>query len=536
MTKPPEKQIIEQTFFYSVRKGPLPLKENAAEKRAASIKIGEQFRKGREYLIKIPVENNAKFYFPTTQKLFHPTEKSPGLPKDTDKYVFRFYFLFHPVDVERWKKENPKQNPTVEKLLKFKLFPIETLQDLEKWEIQEKIKEERDKLKKEAAKKKSYPIAKIDRITGQELLPIFINKGIFSNYKTLKTQEEILEKEKLSLNKTTLTIEEERRVLAKTGEYKTERYVIKDYGDYAIGFAQNLYQDWIEEAEKAVKNRLQTPDFFPEMNEQIEKALNKIKLYKMGHRLALVILSETYNQKTDSIYISYTDIFKFLGKDPNKEKQIYGEIKDAIFTLRWLNYKFWDYRYTENKRKRIKGKSESETVGNFIYNLTQTPKGFYLDVNKKFIGCVQHAFTGNSMNKKDRKKVFGGRGYYDFPTRVLALTKDASTSEYLLTDFLIRERGNQKLKEDKFKVLSYKIERYAKEGRIRHSRQNKRYYDTLAALKKVEIISKTDPKFDELSKIKPKEGMKKNLKIWVIRNSKVLDTFMEKKIDTKEKK
>ena len=45
----------------------------------------------------------------------------------------------------------------------------------------------------------TYPIVKIDRTTITEILPIFINKGIFSNYDDLPERADLLNKHKENL-------------------------------------------------------------------------------------------------------------------------------------------------------------------------------------------------------------------------------------------------------------------------------------------------------------------------------------------------
>ena len=57
----------------------------------------------------------------------------------------------------------------------------------------------------------TFPIVKIDRTTITELLPVFINKGIFSNYDDLPERADLLNqyKEDLVFHRT-LTKEQER--------------------------------------------------------------------------------------------------------------------------------------------------------------------------------------------------------------------------------------------------------------------------------------------------------------------------------------
>ena len=72
----------------------------------------------------------------------------------------------------------------------------------------------------------TYPIVKIDRTTITEILPIFINKGIFSNYEDLPERADLLNKHKETLGVSELTKEQERECLSQVGEYKTNKYVV----------------------------------------------------------------------------------------------------------------------------------------------------------------------------------------------------------------------------------------------------------------------------------------------------------------------
>ena len=95
-----------------------------------------------------------------------------------------------------------------------------------------------------------YPIVKIDRTTAQEWLPIIMNRGIFSKYKELPDKQTILNDYKTDLGVNDLTPEQERQALSNANIYKATRYVIRDYGSYAIGFDIKMYQDFLNETEK----------------------------------------------------------------------------------------------------------------------------------------------------------------------------------------------------------------------------------------------------------------------------------------------
>ena len=151
-----------------------------------------------------------------------------------------------------------------------------------------------------------FSIVKMDRTTAQEVLPIFINKGIFSKYDSLRSKEEILEDKKKELGVESLTPEQTREALTRAGKYRTKDHVVRDYGNYAIGFSSNLYSDY--------------------KDDNLEGALEKIRLHKLGHKIAVIILSEAYRQGIyDGLVIPKVDLLKYLGYS-SVEKQIYQEM------------------------------------------------------------------------------------------------------------------------------------------------------------------------------------------------------------------
>lgn len=377
----------------------------------------------------------------------------------------------------------------------------------------------------------SYPIVNMDRTTAQDILPMFLNKGIFKNYNTLSSRDEIIDSEKKSLNKTELTFQEERGALTRVGEYKSGGHVIRDYGRYAIGFPSKLYIDYVEKTEDELKHELLTPTLFPDMNRNIEEALKKIKLYKIAHKLAFAILAEAHSQKRlKELVIPKKRLVELLGYTADN-KQIYQDIRDALTSLRWLEYKLWDYAYTAKEKKYTKEKSTS--IGNFIYNLREDAKTYTLWLNELFVGCVQYLFEDKQRSKKERRELFD-RGYFTYPTRILPLTKDYSDSAYFLTQFLVREKGNQKLKEPGYKVVAYRVERFIEEANLNYKEKGKRYSKFIEALKEVEIIEKTKPTIPELENLKPTKGLTQMLYVWVKDSTRKLDRDIEDRLRAKK--
>jgi len=365
-----------------------------------------------------------------------------------------------------------------------------------------------------------FPIVKIDRATAQDFLPIFINKGIFSNYTSIPTKENILKKAMKKSNKTSLSFNEEREILAKAGEYKTPGYVMRDYGDYAIGFSSKLYIDYLKKSEEELKQAWKTPSIIEDENKTIKEALERIKLYKLGHKLAYITLAEAYAQKKlKGLIIPKEKIINYLGYTPEK-KQIYKTIKDAFLTLRWLDYKLFDYTYTDISREYKKAKGQA--VGNFIYNFDETQKEFILDINEKFVGCISHFFVEKIKNKKERKKAFK-RGYFSYPTRILPLTISYTTPAYLLNDFLIRDSGNKHYNKEGLKAVTYKVERFIKEMRILHKVAGRRCKTFFDVIKEVEIIKQIEPNIEELKKLKPGKILKTLIIIYVKTPIEALD-------------
>ena len=118
--------------------------------------------------------------------------------------------------------------------------------------------------------------------------------------------------------------------------------------------------------------------------------LQRVRLNKLGHKIAMIILSEVYHQKKwEGLVIPKQRIMEYLGYT-SVNKYIYGHISEVIFSLRWLDYKIIEYN------TKIKVREDRKTTGNFIYNLIEDPKSYTLWVNKLFVGSVWSAPHGGT--------------------------------------------------------------------------------------------------------------------------------------------
>jgi len=351
----------------------------------------------------------------------------------------------------------------------------------------------------------NFPLVKIDRTTAQEWLPILINKGIFTRYHELPTMESVLENKRAELGVSSLDPYVERQALAEAGEYRTKRFVFRDYGHYAVGFDIKMYAEFLNEAEAYVEDLLDPGN--------VDEALKQIHLYKLGHKLAMIILSEAYRQrKYEELTISKADILRYLGYD-SISKQIYQDIEEAMFSLRWLNYIVYQF-----KTKSTMGK-KSKTMGNFIYNLQVDSKSYTVWINKEFLGSIAYVINDatSSLPEAEKRRAFR-RGYYNYPTSVLPMTRNYSTPAYLLTNFLILDSGNSKLNNGEHKIIAYSARRFIEEAAIRYKRPSERKNELIKALQEVEIIEKIEPSLDELEEIKPAEFEETAMRVYVKSN------------------
>jgi len=316
----------------------------------------------------------------------------------------------------------------------------------------------------------TYPIVKIDRTTITEILPIFINKGIFSNYDDLPERADLLNKYKEELSIPFLTKEQEREYLSQVGEYRTDNYVVRDYGKYLIAFSLNAYQG------------------------NLNDDLQRVRLNKLGHKIAMIILSEVYRQrKWEDLVISKQAIVEYLGYSTS-DKHIYRDISDVMFSLRWLDYQIIEYK------NKVTTRQKSKRTGNFIYNLIEDNKSYTLWINSLFVGSVAFVLSCDKSTLPD--DAFK-RGYFTYPTTLLPLSKDYSQGAYLLTNFLMAEKGNSKLNTQDHKVIAYKIPRLIEVMKLNYNRDDKNYQSFLNALEETQIIDRVDPDFSTLKRLKP---------------------------------
>ena len=120
----------------------------------------------------------------------------------------------------------------------------------------------------------------IDRTSLGELLPIFMNRGIFTNYKALPEKAGLIDCECNRLGIAELPLEQERELLSEIGTYKTNNYVVRDYGDYAIAFCSKMYIDYLEESESRIEDELLRNEY---TEEKIHNALEKYSISGSQH-------------------------------------------------------------------------------------------------------------------------------------------------------------------------------------------------------------------------------------------------------------
>jgi len=337
----------------------------------------------------------------------------------------------------------------------------------------------------------TYPIVKIDRTTITEILPIFINKGIFSNYDDLPERADLLNKYREELGVPVLTKEQERECLSKVGEYKTNKYVVRDYGSYLIAFTLNAY------------------------NGNLSDDLLRVRLNERGHKIAMLILSEVYYQrKWEGLVIPKQKIVEYLGYSSDN-KHVYRDISDIMFSLRWLDYKIIEYK------TKLKVREGRKTTGNFIYNLSEDSKSYTLWINKLFVGSIAYVLTN------DRKKLPDNafsRGYFDYPTALLPLSKDYSIGAYMLTNFLMAEKGNAKLNTKEHKVVAYRIPKLMEIMKLNYSRYDKNYQAFLNALEETQIIDRVYPELNTLKDLKTSRIQDQVVHLYVKKDIELLDS------------
>lgn len=338
----------------------------------------------------------------------------------------------------------------------------------------------------------TFPIVKIDRTTITELLPVFINKGIFAKYDGLPERADLLDQLKLDLGITELTAGQEREYLAQIGEYRTDDFVVRDYGNYLIKFTLSKY------------------------NGSLKDDLQRVRLNKLGHRVAMVILSEVYHQrKWADLEIPKERILEYLGYS-SASKQVYGDIKDILFSLRWLEYELIEFTSTSSTTPRI------IKTGNFIYNLEINPKSYILDLNKKFVGTIVYVLTRDKSTLPEN--AFEKRPYIDYPTTLLPLSKDYSQGAYLLATFLMTQLGNSKLNTSTHKVIAQRVSTLMEVMKLNYSRDDRNTQAFLSALEETQVIDRVVPDISTLRNLKTSRIQDQVVHLYVKKDIKQLDS------------
>ena len=358
---------------------------------------------------------------------------------------------------------------------------------------------------------KNENIVKLDRTTVQEFLPMLTHPGIFSKFDNLPKKDEILEKEKSRLGVDQLTLVQERTALSKIGKYRSKAYVIRDYGDYVIAFSAKMYLENLIKTEEELKDEIMLKKYG---EKRISEALERINTYKLAHKLAIIILGEVYIQsKHEKLVIPKQRLIELLGYKTTDES-IYNHIKEAINSLRWLDYIVYKY----NTRKKLK--RDYTTTGNFIYNFSDKPTEFEFWVNPLFVGCAIHmAQDGSKLSEEEHKRLFA-RGYLEYPLSHIAELKGKSNIVYFLSHYLLTQDGNIKLNTSENKIVAISVQNLYKVAKITNQRPGVRVNTLLNALEEIAHIQHIEPPIAELRKKKSKRVEEMTLHIYLPQQKK----------------
>ena len=380
------------------------------------------------------------------------------------------------------------------------------------------------------------PIVKIDRSTSDELLPLFLTKGIFSNFNAIPDIQDVAAKESERLGRP-LTLREQRQLEIQTGEYKKEGKVWKEFENYAIGFGFEQFGEYLDAVEKEYQAKLKEvearPFMYPGMSGKIDEVLKRVRLYKKGQSLAYGILGEVYlQQKWYGVVLPKERAVHYIGTTPD-QKNAYDEVKRILNSLRWLEYKV-----IPRGTSKLKG-----AIGNFIFNILENNNNYIVDVNPRYVGCIQHFAEDKKelRSKKERKELFK-RGYFNFPLKALAVSGKYSRASQEFMNYVLREAGNAHLNTKRYKVLSQKVEYYIGKARLYNRdrvRNFKMFKDVLTTLIRDGFIDKVEPSLNKLNALTPKKAYGTNLKLYVPRIKKLdkkLEEVLEKNSHDKFKK
>ena len=354
---------------------------------------------------------------------------------------------------------------------------------------------------------RDYPIVKIDRMTAQELLPLLHQKGLFSKASDLPHREHLLEEEAQKRCVEKLDKEAEREFLGNVGLYRTDSYVVRDFGDYTIAFNATAYINSVTNTEWS---------FDSTSMDIVQKGLSKIHLSTMSHKVAMLILSEAASQqKFTDVFISKANILNYLGYT-SEDSSVYRDVKEILYSFKFLDYKLYKYK-TNNPES-----GNTVMTGNFIYNIDfSDPKGYKISINPYFVGCVAKVYEG-----LQDKSAFQ-RGYFNYPTSLLPLTRNFSPTAYRLADFLIREAGNAMLNTDTQKIVAYSVPKLFEAAGISHSRVQRRVSALLDALSEVSFIESVKPSVEDLKSMKPRLVERQVLHISIAKSVEILNNSIK---------
>jgi hypothetical protein len=364
----------------------------------------------------------------------------------------------------------------------------------------------------------------IDRTTAQDFMPKLIHPSVFSGFNRIRTRKRILDEAMSEMGSLTLPRQTERSILAKAGCYRTKDSIIKSFTEYAVVFPAKKYLDHFKDANGNSAEVWGKNLSFSNDAEIIEQALRMLRLTPKTHSLAYAILCEASAQKnTEGLFVPKKRLIESLGYRTD-QKHAYKSIKNALLSLRWTELKIFDRVYTPEAK--IIREGTAKTTGSFLTALSESPKAYTVDINPIFSGCVSNLW-GKTIKSRDEIKERFARGYFKYTPSILRLSAAYSSHGYLLTQFLVRDSGNRKIKMKGLKPVRYEVQRFIGHMQIRHSRPNRQYALFLKALKEIQIIKKLEPSRAELSAMRPKTGLTRLVTIAVPKNGKALDAEVE---------
>ncbi len=418
--------------------------------------------------------------------------------KEAEKWLYSWYAIKNDKEkVAKWKEE------------------IGSLEELVK--ITRKAEREGERKAKERIKKlkpayPEFPIAKIDRTTSDELLPLFLTKGIFSNFNKIPHIQDLADEEAKKI-KRKLTAKERKDLEVKTKEYKKDGYVWKEFPQYAIGFSYMQFTEYLEKVESEYQEKKGEaelkPFLFPDMKREIEEVLRKVRLYKKGQSLTYGILGEAFLQKKFfEVELLKKNAVYYIGKTP-QQKAAYQQVKEILNSLRWLSYKV-----IGREGAKIKG-----AIGNFIFNIEEKGNEYILDINPKYVGCIKYFIEDKELHTKQKRKELFNRGYFNFPMKALVISGDYSIATEEFRNYLLREKGNKHLNTKKYKVISQKVKVYIGKAHLGYKQRSKNYKvflnEILPTLIRDKFISKIEPSLNKLKALPPKRAYESNLKLYI---------------------